>query len=91
MQSVAKDPLVAKERIGRAPNAVRYSRSQHDPQILMLHGNKSADRSTTSLMSPAAPVLAFAMLCSALFAQQRGEPTMRAGTWELRFVHCDRL
>lgn len=38
-----------------------------------------------------APVLAFALLCSSLAAQQGGEPAMRAGTWHVQFVHADRL
>ena len=57
----------------------------------MLRGNEFADRSIMSVMSLVAPVLAVAMHCSALFAQQCGELAMRAGTWELRFVHCDRF
>ncbi|MFT4513520.1 MAG: hypothetical protein ACI89X_001323 [Planctomycetota bacterium] len=44
-----------------------------------------------AVMNRTAPVLAFALLCSSLAAQQASEPAMRAGTWEVRFVHSDRL
>tara|TARA_R110002073_G_scaffold157343_1_gene312794 strand:- start:256 stop:384 length:129 start_codon:yes stop_codon:yes gene_type:complete len=42
-------------------------------------------------MNRTTPALAFALLCSSLAAQQYSEPAMREGTWQVRFVHCDRL
>lgn len=42
-------------------------------------------------MKSAAIALTLALLCGTLGAQQHKERPLRSGTWEVRFVHYDRL